>query len=229
MRPLVAYEDVRASLFSSCCLLLLGECPMEPARIPTGSGRDFFHATNNDILVAALMNPPRLVPETIAAPVSEAKPEPKPDPLVENRNEKSDLLRPEDLSVRDLRIAPTDRGIDVHFNLQNSGRLAKAQGYLSVIGEMALDSGEKIYVVAPEMPGFDPKSGKIEDFKRGESFAAARFRSSRMSLARPAGTQGRFTSVRIVLTDREGRIADETTKEVKLSDVAARAPAADGG
>ncbi len=147
----------------------------------------------------------------------------------ENQADKSSLLRPEDLSVRDLRIAATDRGIDVHFNLQNSGRLPKALGYLAVIGEFTAANGQKSYTISPEMPGFDAKTGKVADYKRGQSFAAARFRSSKMSLNRPEATDGRFTSVRIVLTDREGRIADETTKEVKNSDVAVSVPAAEGG
>jgi hypothetical protein len=162
-------------------------------------------------------------------PASEANVQPSSQDSADNRGSKSDLLRPEDLSVRDLRIAPTDRGIDVNFNLQNSGRLPKAQGYLVTIGEFTTSNGQKIYKIAPEMPGFDAATGKVTDYKRGESFAAARFRSSRMTLSKPDGTEGRFTSVRIVLTDREGKIADETTKEVKNSDVAVTSPAAEGG
>jgi len=145
-------------------------------------------------------------------------------PLTSETVAKSGQLGQRDVAVRNLKLLASPSGLDVNFSIQNSSNIPKAQGYMYVVGKFVTTSGRTQYIAAPAGIDVNINSGEARQPTQGESFSVARGRPAKFSLASPVGDAGRFVEVQIVLTDRDGKLADELRQSVKSSDVATKDP-----
>jgi hypothetical protein len=162
---------------------------------------------------------------TATAPAQQVTPIQPPAPVQATAAAaRSGQLGQRDVAVRNLKLIPNASGVDVNFSIQNSSNIPKAQGYMYVIGKFVTTTGRTQFVAAPAGIDVNINSGEARQATQGESFSVARGRPAKFSLTSPVGDVGRFVEVQIVLTDRDGKQADELRQSVKSSDIATKDP-----